>query len=226
MHGKDDTVSHPTTSEAHVARKALGLGKKDPLIKLSIPGADGNPSYFVTSAPEAPVYAPPGRAIHGFKAYDISHSRIVFLKDLWRIDVEGIQPEGEVYKTLRRAEVPHVPQCLTWGDISTNDYHSTTTWRYTSAPWAVLSETPSTHFLPHRHYHLTLDIVGHTLMEYHSSYEMVGAVRDGIIGAFPKIISTKLIYQLFSPPVICTALLCACKCASSITYREFSLILL
>jgi len=192
MHGNDDTVSCPTSSEACAARKALGLGKKDPLVKLSIHGADGKPLYFVTSTPEAPVYAPPGCTTCGFKAYDLSHSRMVFLKDSWRIDVEGIQLEGEVYETLHKAEVPHVPQCLTWGDISTDDYHSTATWRYTSTPWAVFSETPSTHFLPHQHYRLTLDIGGHTLVEYHSSYEMVSTVQDGIIGVFPKIISAKL----------------------------------
>ena len=176
MRGKDDTASDPTPSEAHTTRKALGLDRKVPLVKLSIPGTNSNLLYFVTGTPEASVYTPPGRATHGFEAYDISHSRTVFLKDSWRIDAEGIQPEGEVYQTLRSANVPHVPHCLASGDVSTGVYHSTTTWKYASATWAQHSHTSSTHFLSHRHYRLALDIIGRILVDFHSSYEMVGAV--------------------------------------------------
>ena len=40
----------------------------------------------------------------------------------------------------------------------------------------------SPHLISHQHYHLALDVVGRSLTEFKSSYEMVSAVRDAIIG--------------------------------------------
>jgi hypothetical protein len=36
--------------------------------------------------------------------------------------------------------------------------------------------------IPHQHCRLVLDVVGHLLYEYSSSYEMVSTVRDALIG--------------------------------------------
>ncbi|KAH9162841.1 hypothetical protein EDB89DRAFT_1860451, partial [Lactarius sanguifluus] len=119
-----------------------------------------------------------GRATRGFRAYDLSRGVLVFLKDSWRIDLPDIRPEGSVYKTLNGAGVRNVPRCLASGDILTAQYHKTQTWDYVKQPWACHSDT---HFLPHRHYHLTLDIIGRLLVQFNSSYEMVRAVRDALI---------------------------------------------
>jgi hypothetical protein len=73
----------------------------------------------------------------------------------------------------------HVPQCVTFGDISTITYHATKTSLYVSAPWACPANA---HFVPHRHYRLALDVIGRSLLEFESSYEMVAAVRDAIVG--------------------------------------------
>jgi len=89
--------------------------------------------------------------------------------------------------------------CLALGDISPGEYHSTITWRYATASWARHSDTLSNHLIRHRHYRLVLNVIGHVLVEYRSSYEMVSAVRDGLIGRFPKIASAELIYMIFSP---------------------------
>ena len=60
MCGKDDSASDPTDAEKHAAREALQLEKTVPLVKLSIPDADGGTRYFVTSTPVASLYTPPG----------------------------------------------------------------------------------------------------------------------------------------------------------------------
>lgn len=179
MRGKDESASVPMPAEAALAREALGLETEIPLIKLSIPDANGSPLYFVMPTPQATLYTPPGRATRGFKAYDISRRAIVFLKDSWRIDLPDIQAEGLVYKTLSYAKVRHVPCCIASGDISTKDYHATKTHLYVGEPWACHADV---HFVPHRHYRLALDVVGRVLVQYRSSYEMVTAVRDSLIG--------------------------------------------
>jgi hypothetical protein len=71
MRGKDQSASDPTSSEALAARRCLGLDKKVPLVKLQIPNANGSPHYFITSAPRATPYTPPGRATRGGPAYNI-----------------------------------------------------------------------------------------------------------------------------------------------------------
>jgi hypothetical protein len=151
------------------------------LVKLSIPDADDT-WYFVTPVPSATMYIPLGHATHGFKAYDVLWGEMAFLKDSWRIDMEGIKPEGLVYKALESAEVKHIPHCLASGDISTNKYHSTKTHMYISQPWAACPST--NHFTPHQHYCLCLDVVGCVLIEYRSLYKMVSAMRDTLIGEF------------------------------------------
>jgi len=42
------------------------------------------------------------------------------------------------------------------------------------------------HFIPHQHYCLALDVIGCSLVTFKTSYEMVAAVRDAIIGEFPQ----------------------------------------
>jgi hypothetical protein len=181
MRGNDESASDPTPGEALAARKALQLDKTVPLVKLLIPDADGGPRYFVTSTPEAPLYTPPGRATRGFKAYDTLLKTAVFLKDSWRIDLPDIQPEGQVYRTLRNAAVCNVPHCLASGDIFSAEFHATKTHIYATKRWACRS---ATHFIPHRHYRLALDLIGRVLVEYRSSYELVSSMRDALFGEF------------------------------------------
>ena len=183
MCGKDQSVSAVMPTEADEARQALKLDNGVPLLKLAVPVTEQLCHYFITHPPRAALYPPPGRATRGFRAYDISEQKVVFLKDSWRIDLKDIHMEGSIYEVLRRHEVPHVPRCLISGDILTDKYHATKANGYSNSPWACHSDVA--HFIPHRHYRLVLDIVGDPLMNFHSSYEMVSAIRDALHGALP-----------------------------------------
>lgn len=182
MRGQDTSVSAPEPSEAFLARQALALHAEAPLVKLEIPAANGSPRHFITSAPRATPYTPPGRATRGGPAYDVLRGTTVFLKDSWRVDLPGIHPEGLTYKTLEKANVRNIAHCLESGDISTTEYHATKTPGFAAAPWACHSYIQ---FIPHRHYRLALDIIGRSLITFKSSYEMVAVVRDGLIGQCP-----------------------------------------
>jgi hypothetical protein len=183
MRGKDQSVSYPTPTEAVAARQALDIDDTEPLVKLSIPGEDGSFLYYVTSAPRATLYTPPGRATRGFRAYDLAFKRQVFIKDSWRIDLRDIWEEGRIYTRLAIAKVRNIPNCIASGNISTHKYHATKTYNYITESWACHSDA---HFIPHRHYRLALDVVGHSLTAFRSSYELVAAVRDALIGKFPQ----------------------------------------
>jgi hypothetical protein len=105
----------------------------------------------------------------------------VFVKDSWRVDLPDIQAEGKTYARLKEASVRNIPDCLESGDVSTAKYHATKVHIYTTQDWACHSDA---HFIPHRHYRLALDIIGGGLLAYDSSYQMVAAVRDAVIGEF------------------------------------------
>jgi hypothetical protein len=179
MRGKDETVSIPTSAEQNLARKCLALDETTPLVKLSIPDASSSPLYYVVSIPHAMLYTPPGRATRGFEAYNIFHNSAVYVKDLWRIDLQDITAEGLIYAILESASVCNIPACIASGDISTADYHATKSHTYATKPWACL---PHAHFIPHRHYRLALNVIVRGLVEYNTSHEMVSAVRDAVIG--------------------------------------------
>jgi hypothetical protein len=195
MRGIDQSVSDPTLEEELAAREALQADNDidtvskvskvspAPLFKLGVP-SNGGVRYFITNAPRSLFYTPPGRATRGFRAYDISEKTCFFLKDTWRIDLQDIQPEGLTYEKLQLAAVPNIPQCVAFGDILTTKYHATKTLAYVSEPWACHRNEGL--FIPHRHYRLVLDVIGSPLSTFKSSYDMVAAVRDAVIGRFNK----------------------------------------
>ena len=178
MRGVDTSVIEPTASESSDARKALGWECHIPLFKLSVPAACGLSRFFIVQAPIATPYTPPGRATRGFKAYDLSGKAAVYLKDSWRIDLPDITAEGLVYATLEKASVPNIARCIVSGDILD---HATKTQEYANKPW-VKDHDSRARFIPHRHSRLVLDVIGRSLTEYKSSYEMTTAIRDALVG--------------------------------------------
>jgi hypothetical protein len=179
MRGKDMSVMNPTLAEADSARQALSLNDTDPLVKLMVPDKNASPLYYIAARPHVTPYTPPGRATRGFPAYDVTRHMPVFMKDSWRVDVADIWAEGLVYDSLKEAGVRHIPDCLSSGDILTDQYHATKTCNYVHEPWACYV---TARLIPHRHYRLTLDVIGRSLMTFSSSYEMVSVVRDTVIG--------------------------------------------
>jgi hypothetical protein len=78
--------------------------------------------------------------------------------------IKYIQAEEKTYYALMEASVHDIPHCLTSGDITTDEYHATFMKDCTTAPWACYCT--GAHFIPHQHYHLTLDVIGCTLIKF------------------------------------------------------------
>ena len=77
-----------------------------------------------------------------------------------------------------KANVCNIPHSLASGDNKTNKYHATMTNKCDQSP------TASTHFIPHQHYRLVLDIIGTPLTKFASSYELVATVHDALISDY------------------------------------------
>ncbi|KAF9644698.1 hypothetical protein BDM02DRAFT_3149965, partial [Thelephora ganbajun] len=57
---------------------------------------------YIVGRPTSVLKAPTGRATRGFVAMSVKTKKLVFLKDSWRPDVDGIQAEDHWYQLLRR----------------------------------------------------------------------------------------------------------------------------
>lgn len=173
LRGVDTTATTPTPDEDRLARNCLEVNENAILVKITVPGLNSQMEYVVC-APIASHYTPPGRATRGFEAYDVQRCRKVYVKDTWRVDLPGIEKEGETYELLHAAGVRNLAVCSAAGDISD---HAAVTHRFQDKRWACKT---ACELIPHQHYRLVLDTVGQILSNFPSSYVMLCSVRDAV----------------------------------------------
>ena len=101
------------------------------------------------------------------------------MKDFWRLDIEGVSKEGNVYSKFKAHKVPNIPRCSNLEDVGDPAFHSTRTNHYTTKPWAPNFEYRLT---PQRHYHLILDDIGQPLDSFKCSQDMMRAIHATLIG--------------------------------------------
>lgn len=110
---------------------------------------------------------PPGAAA---AVSDPQRKKVVLLKDDWRVD--GYDPEGRTYRLLNSKSVRNIPQLVTTGDVL-------------GVPGWISGDEPFLKLHKHRvhvHYRLVLDTVGHSLTHFSSTWELVTAIYDAMIG--------------------------------------------
>ncbi|KAG6372667.1 hypothetical protein JVT61DRAFT_7427 [Boletus reticuloceps] len=123
--GANTTILPATEQEAELARKKLELPPDTWMFKTEImktETAAGQPTTQICGYCQFSCFLPlcdlpAGHATCACPAYHIELDHIVYLKDLWCIVTEGIVPEGDIYAVLNKAGVPHVPTCITSGEV-------------------------------------------------------------------------------------------------------------
>ena len=176
LRGIDTTISIAPGDEAMAARGALGFSgtPPTPMFKTILPGnRDGPPLMLIFPRHEGRPSSPTCRA------YNLSGSRVVYLKESWRVDATNIVPEGEIYANLNAKGVSHVPICLASGDVPCWSQQKTQTFCCSRFAWACQQGLAIIH---HSHYILSIDIVGDALTDFSSSRELVQAIHDALIG--------------------------------------------
>jgi hypothetical protein len=132
-----------------------------------------------------------GRCTFGYIAYDVTTSKLVYLKDFWRTDLPRIQKEGDVYRKLHDTDVPNIPALGPAGDVPLLPDHAGT------FPLAV-QRTKTQDYLkgfgrgewcsgqpyvkPYVHYRLVLETLGQPLNTFKSTRQLCEAIRDAIVG--------------------------------------------
>jgi len=115
-------------------------------------------------------------------AYDVERKKRILLKDSWRVLLDDISLEGEIYSYLHNQSVPYIPHCYQAGDIGNKLYHTSRTHEFNPEPGLPYH---SPHLVPHCHYCLVLDTIGRLLETFNHSWELVNAVYDALHGEFP-----------------------------------------
>ncbi|KAA1467181.1 hypothetical protein DENSPDRAFT_812650 [Dentipellis sp. KUC8613] len=172
--GRDTSVVQATPDEVAMAKEIFP--GESALHKVAVTDdRDHENRYFLVAMPTEYNISVCGRATRGFKAFDMEKKSMVWLKDSWRIDVEAIPKEYEIYKKLHAKEVPNIPDWHCGGDV---EGQKTRTHEFQDSAWRCGKYK----IMPHQHYRLVLEvIVGRPLHEYRSTQELCRVVRDALI---------------------------------------------
>ncbi|KAI0310714.1 hypothetical protein OF83DRAFT_1031067, partial [Amylostereum chailletii] len=106
----------------------------------------------------------------------------VYLKDSWRIDVDGMEKEGDVYRSLKTANVPNVPDLVCAGDVWHNGVKQMTrtpTLAEEGTEWVYDRDRLS--ITPHTHYRLVLGTIGKPLYKFKSTKQLASVLKDALI---------------------------------------------
>ena len=147
-------------------------------------GANGpeEVKYYLVGAPFFQATGTAGRGTRVFVAVVCgpaeTSKRFVCLKDAWRVDHDGIDPEGDILATLNTLGISNVPTLLNHGDVG--EQHTMTDRLYKElCPDATLSDSP---YRSHTHYRMAVDEVCLPLSEFKNGRELVELIRDCFIG--------------------------------------------
>ncbi|KAH9038582.1 hypothetical protein EDB85DRAFT_2141809 [Lactarius pseudohatsudake] len=111
--GYDTTVTSVADDEAEAALSKLRTYKglenvtKADLHKFLVRDdhtLNGQVKYYIAPSAVWDSEALFGRSTFGYIAYDLETTNLVYLKDFWRTDCDGIQKEGDVYRELHDAQ--------------------------------------------------------------------------------------------------------------------------
>ncbi|KAA1467249.1 hypothetical protein DENSPDRAFT_832253 [Dentipellis sp. KUC8613] len=172
--GYDLTVTPASDEETRLAQDDFDM-KDGNIHKVQVHNdADGGDQYFLIAAPAEYRVVVTGRASFGYVALDLQRKKKVWLKDSWRINVDGMEKEYQIYVKLRDRGVRNIATLVCGGDVGVQ---KTLTQDYADKPWRY----GKVELLLHRHYRLVLDTVGRSLKSFRSTKEMVDAVFDALI---------------------------------------------
>ncbi|RPD57730.1 hypothetical protein L227DRAFT_577714 [Lentinus tigrinus ALCF2SS1-6] len=147
--------------------------------KIKVPDVGGERSFLV-GAPHFLSTELAGRGTRGYVAIDCSvpEGPFVYLKDAWRVDHEGIEPEGNVLQYLNDEKVVGVPTLVCHGDIKDHMGDQVTD---SQEVWKTVH--PDREDCPlkvHRHYRIVVKEVGLSMSCFRNAEELVFLIASCI----------------------------------------------
>ena len=184
--------------EIESLRHTIGDRKIYPRFRLEVRGAGDTVSCYVVGKALDYNLGVVGRCTRGFLALDLDTKECVFLKDMWRPDVPGIEPEHVWYEKLAKAKVPHLIRLKHASDVVPSspspNYHGTVALdptesssgngaqRGLTSRLACLFPSGGIRLQAHVHYRLVQSEICRSLSEFINSRHLVSVVLDSLKG--------------------------------------------
>ncbi|KAH9174765.1 hypothetical protein EDB89DRAFT_469874 [Lactarius sanguifluus] len=191
--GCDTTVTSVADDEAEAALSKLrtyqgleNVAKAD-LHKFLVRDdhtPNGQIKYYIAPSAVWDSEALFGRSTFGYIAYDPKTTNLVYLKDFWRTERDGIQKEGDVYRELHDAQVSNIAKLGLAGDVPLLPECGRTD---CPAVQRTMTQEFVKDWCPGRprvdlyvHYRLVLETLGSPLHTFKSTRELCKVIRDAI----------------------------------------------
>ncbi|KAF9263219.1 hypothetical protein L218DRAFT_865644, partial [Marasmius fiardii PR-910] len=178
LHEDDDEEKRRATR----ARWILDMGPNDKVYSFKVNDRKENGTFLGGKVAVRVSPNPTGRSTRGFyvttlEATDLlgpldRSSHVHYLKDTWRISLDSLTPEGEIYQKLHHHNVLHIPTILAAGDAS-GDWQKTVT-------GTIVPKRYGRPIRRHHHYFLVMKEVGLPLIKFTLHRQLVGALRDAL----------------------------------------------
>jgi len=184
--------------EIESLKRTVGDRKTYPRFRLEVRGAGGGVLYYVVGKALDYNLDVVGRCSRCYLALDLSTKECVFLKDMWRPDVPGVEPEHIWYAKLAEAKVPHVVRLGHASDVITSTldtgYYGTVPLNPTERTsrrgvqrgltfrLARLFPSPSASLQGHIHYRLVQTELCRPLSDFTNSKHLVSVVLGSLKG--------------------------------------------
>ena len=139
--GHDVTVGSITNDEDREVRMLPDFALAKSLLVITMPDSHQpqETNRYVVCGPSARPDIPAGRWTRASIAYDLRRKKHILLKDSWRVLLDGIMPEGDVYTLLHKYGVPNIPLCSCFGDVGDDTYHKSRTHEFIGKHNTLLS---------------------------------------------------------------------------------------
>jgi len=103
--------------EIESLKRSVGAHAAYPRFRLEIRDANDEVSQYIVGKALDYNLGIVGRCTRGYLALDLSTDQPVFLKDMWRPDVQGVEPEHVWYEKLAAANVPFLVKIKHGSDV-------------------------------------------------------------------------------------------------------------
>ncbi|GJE90363.1 hypothetical protein PsYK624_064940 [Phanerochaete sordida] len=118
--------------------------------------------------------SPTGRGGKGFIAYDVDRHRLVWMKDYWCAEADGVHPELSIYKILKSSSVRYVATAIAGGDVGGGGARQLTI----TQDYLTGDSKPARRF----HHRLIIWEVGRPLKTYTHGGKLVTAIVQALLG--------------------------------------------
>ena len=123
-----------------------------------------------------------GRATRGWPVYDLKAEEIAFLKDRWRSLFPHLDKEESLLKQLTDTRVRNLPKYICGDDMGIGQITAQPQ-KFIGKVWKAGPKSELA-LIMRSHRRLLAELVGHCILKFESSHQLMQAICDAYLGMF------------------------------------------